>query len=88
MKRGEAGYMGKPAVIVSVEKQPGVDTVKLTRAVEQALKESAAGCRPASKADQILFRQANFIETSIRNVEKVLLEAILVVAVVLFRVFC
>ncbi len=84
VKRGEAGYMGKPAVIVSVEKQPSVDTVKLTRAVEQALKESAAGLPPGVKADQILFRQANFIETSIRNVEKVLLEAILVVAVVLF----
>ena len=36
------------------------------------------------KADQILFRQANFIETSIHNVERVLLEAALVVAVVLF----
>jgi HME family heavy-metal exporter len=83
-KRGEAGYMGKPAVIVSVEKQPGVDTVKLTRAVEQALKDSAAGLPAGVKADQILFRQANFIEASIRNVEKVLLEAILVVAIVLF----
>ena len=84
VKRGEAGYMGKPAVIVSVEKQPGVDTVRLTRAVEQALKDAAPGLPQGVKADQILFRQANFIETSIRNVEKVLLEAILVVAIVLF----
>ena len=84
VKRGDAGYMGKPAVIVSVEKQPGVDTVRLTRAVEQALKEAAPG-RPAGvKADQILFRQANFIEASVRNVETVLLEAIAVVAIVLF----
>ncbi len=78
MKRGEAGYMGKPAVIVSVEKQLGVDTIKLTRAVERALKESAAGLPPGVKADQLLFRQANFIEASVRNVEKVLLEAIFV----------
>ena len=41
-KRGDAGYMGKPAVIVSVEKQPGIDTVALTREIEQSLKEIAA----------------------------------------------
>jgi heavy-metal exporter, HME family len=84
LKRGEAGYMGKPAVIVSVEKQPGVDTVRLTRAVEQALQDAAPGLPTGIKANEILFRQANFIETSVRNVEKVLLEAIVVVAIVLF----
>ncbi len=84
LKRGEAGYMGKPAVIVSVEKQPGVDTVRLTRAVEQALQDAAPGLPPGVRANEILFRQANFIETSVRNVEKVLLEAIFVVAIVLF----
>jgi Cu/Ag efflux pump CusA len=36
------------------------------------------------KADQILFRQANFIETSVKNVEHVLMEAVVVVAIVLF----
>ena len=84
VKRGDAGYMGKPGVIVSVEKQPDIDTVKLTAAVEQALKEVTATLPNGIKADQILFRQANFIETSIKNVERVLVEAILVVAVVLF----
>ena len=82
-KRGDAGYMGKPAVIVSIEKQPGVDTVKLTEDVEKALRDVTAGT-PGLKADQIVFRQANFIETSIRNVERVLLEAVVVVAIVLF----
>ena len=84
VKRGEAGYMGKPAVIVSVEKQPNVDTIALTREIEQALKEITASLPQGMKADQIVFRQANFIETSIRNVERVLLEAGAVVAVVLF----
>jgi HME family heavy-metal exporter len=76
--------MAKPAVIVSVEKQPNVDTVRLTAEIEQALKEISSSLPNAIKADQILFRQSNFIETSIRNVEKVLLEAAVVVAVVLF----
>lgn len=84
VKRGEAGYMGKPAVIVSVEKQPNVDTVRLTGEIEQALKEITASLPPGMKADQILFRQASFIEASIKNVERVLLEAGAVVAVVLF----
>ena len=62
--------MGKPAVIVSVEKQPNVDTVRLTREIEQALTELTATLPHGIKADQILFRQANFIETSIDNVEQ------------------
>ncbi|MFZ5690848.1 MAG: efflux RND transporter permease subunit [Pseudomonadota bacterium] len=83
-KRGDGGYMGAPAVLVSVEKQPNVDTVTLTRKLEEALKELNAALPHNIKADQIVFRQANFIETSIRNVQTVLLEAFLVVAVVLF----
>lgn len=84
LKRGDAGYQGQSAVIVSVEKQPDIDTVKLTREVEAALGEISATLPAGVKADQVLFRQANFIETSIGNVQKVLLEAIVVVAIILF----
>ncbi len=84
VKRGDSGYMGSPAVVVSIEKQPNIDTIGLTRAIEQALKEITATLPKGIKADQVLFRQANFIETSIRNVERVLVEAGVVVAVVLF----
>ncbi len=83
-KRGEAGYMGKPAVIISVEKQPDIDTVRLTREVEAALADLSRTLPSGIRADNILFRQANFIETSIGNVRTVLLEATVVVAVVLF----
>ncbi|WP_018260248.1 efflux RND transporter permease subunit [Methylobacterium sp. WSM2598] len=83
-KRGDAGFMGRPAVIVSVEKQPGVDTVRLTETVQAALAELAPGLPKGVRAEQLIFRQSDFIETSIGNVEKVLLEAIAVVAVVLF----
>jgi HME family heavy-metal exporter len=83
-KRGDAGFMGKPAVIVSVEKQPSVDTIRLTKDIEAALAELNPGLPHGIKADQILFRQANFIQTSIDNVQKVLIEAALVVAMVLF----
>ncbi|HRK24586.1 MAG TPA: efflux RND transporter permease subunit [Beijerinckiaceae bacterium] len=83
-KRGEAGYQGKSAVIVSIEKQPGVDTIPLTRKIEAALGEMTATLPQGIRADQLLFRQADFIEASIGNVRTVLLEAAAVVAVVLF----
>jgi len=83
-KRGEAGYMGKPAVIISVEKQPDIDIVRLTREVEAALADLSRTLPDGMRADNILFRQASFIETSIRNVQTVLLEATVVVAVILF----
>lgn len=84
LKRGEAGYMGESAVIISVEKQPDVDTVQLTRNVEAALAEITAALPDGMRADEVLFRQADFIETSVRNVQTVLMEAVVVVAIVLF----
>lgn len=71
-------------MIVSVQKQPGADTVKLTGAVEAALAELGKNLTNGVKVNQILFRQADFISTSIGNVKSVLMEAAVVVAVILF----
>jgi HME family heavy-metal exporter len=84
VRRGDSGYMGRPAVLISVEKQPNVDTIALTRRVEQAVAELQSSLPFGIKTDQVVFRQANFIDTSIRNLRTVLLEAAVVVAVVLF----
>jgi len=84
VKRGDAGVNGKPAVILSVQKQPGADTTALTAEVEKALGELAKVMPRGVHADEILFKQANFIQASIGNVERVLLEAVAVVAVILF----
>ncbi|MBI3453984.1 MAG: efflux RND transporter permease subunit [Rhodospirillales bacterium] len=84
VKRGDAGFMSKPAVIISVQKQPNADTVVVTRAVEAALAELAGGAPPGIKIDNILVRQADFIETSVANVKSVLMEAVVVVAIILF----
>jgi CzcA family heavy metal efflux pump len=83
-KRGDAGYNGKPAVIVGVQKQPTADTVSLTRRIEAALGGIQRSLPPGISATNVQFRQATFIETSIANVERVLLEAAVVVALVLF----
>jgi heavy-metal exporter, HME family len=84
IKRGDAGYNGKPAVIISIQKQPGADTVDLTRRIEQALIGIQRTLPAGLSATNVQFRQATFIETSVKNVERVLLEAAAVVAAILF----
>ena len=82
-RRGDGGHGGEPAVIVAVQKQPGADTIAVTRAVEAALAALRPALPPGLDASHVQFRQADFIGTSLRNVEVVLLEAAAVVAVVL-----
>jgi CzcA family heavy metal efflux pump len=84
IKRGDAGYNGKPAVIISIHKQPNADTVDLTRRIEQTLADIQRTLPAGLSATNVQFRQATFIETSIKNVERVLLEAAAVVAAILF----
>lgn len=84
LKRGDAGYGGKPAVIVSVQKQPAADTVRLTGQIEQALQELQAGMPKGLSAPKVLFRQADFIEASIGNVTEALRDGAIMVAIVLF----
>ncbi len=83
IKRGDAGYRGKPAVIISVQKQPGADTVTLTRQIETALQEIQKTLPPGISATNIQFRQATFIEASIGSLKRALVEAAVVVALVL-----
>lgn len=83
-RRGDAGYDGRPAVVVAVQKQPTASTIEVTRQVEAALAEIGAGLPAGMQAARVQFRQANFIEASIGTLRTVLIEAAIVVAVVLF----
>ncbi len=83
-RRGSAGYEGQPAVVLGVQKQPGVDTVALTREIEATLEAAKKSLPPEITTLKVQFRQAGFIENSIGNVERVLFEALLIVGVVLF----
>lgn len=84
LKRGDASFNGKPAVILSVQKQPGADSVKLTREIETALAELGKSLPGGISVNNILFKQADFIESSIANVQEALRDGALMVAVVLF----
>ena len=83
-KRGDAGFNGKPAVILGVQKQPGADTVSITGKIELMLPELQRVMPEGVSVTDIQFRQATFIESSISNVKRVLVEALIVVAVILF----
>ncbi|BAO80509.1 putative silver efflux pump [Serpentinimonas raichei] len=84
LKRGDAGFNGAPAVVLSIQKQPGADTLRLTEQIEGALEELKAG-RPAGLAEpQVLFRQADFIQAATGNVAEALRDGAIMVAIVLF----
>jgi CzcA family heavy metal efflux pump len=83
-KRGEAGYNGKPAVILAVQKQPDADTVAITRDIEAMLPGLQRVMPEGVRVTDVQFRQATFIETSIDNVMRVLVEALICVSIVLF----
>ena len=76
--------MGNPAVILTIQKQPNADTLKLTSEIESALADLKRVLPKNITTVDVLFRQASFIKVSIDNVLRVLVEALIVVAVVLF----
>lgn len=81
--RGNAGVSGQPAVILGVQKQPGVDTTRLTAQVEAALAEMRTALPPDARID-VLFRQATFIEHAVRNVQEAIRDGAVMVVLVLF----
>ena len=81
LKRGDAGYNGKPAVILSIQKQPGVDTLQLTQAVETLMRRP--GALPAGVRADTVFRQADFIEESVSSLRQALLHGAVIVGLIL-----
>lgn len=88
IKRGDGGFDdgrdGSPAVILSIQKQPTADTVELTRRIESALVDLKSSVPAGLSAPQVIFRQADFIEASLGNLQLKLLMAACFVAGVLF----
>ena len=84
IKRGDGSYKGKPAVILSVQKQPSADSVTLTRDVEKAIAELGKSLPRGIDKPSFLFKQADFIEHSVGNVKEALRDGAILVAVILF----
>ena len=84
LRRGDAGFEGKPAVILGIQKQPTADTIHLTRSIEAALDEMKKSLPAGMEAPQVTFRQASFIEASIGTLQGKLIGASVFVAAILF----
>lgn len=81
-RRGSASYNGKDAVVLSIQKVPGGNTLKLTKEVEKAL-SAFASQNPGLDVHSNAYRQADFINVSVKGGKEVLRDAALIVALVL-----
>ena len=84
VKMGTASQNANPAVIISVSKQPNINTLNVTRNIEKNLEELQKTLPPDVKMDTKVFRQADFIETSVNNVARALVEGAIFVIIILF----
>ena len=83
-KLGTASEKGKPAVLVTITKQPNANTLELTEKLDEAIAELQANMPADVKMSTDTFRQSRFIESSISNVQKSLYEGAIFVVIVLF----
>jgi CzcA family heavy metal efflux pump len=84
IKRGDGAFGNRDAVIGTISKAYGADTVKTTEKVEAALADIRKTLPAGITMDTQVFRQANFIESAIKNLRESLLQGALIVIVVLF----
>ena len=82
LKRGDGSFNGKPAVVLMINKQPDIDTPRVTREVEERI-AALSKTLPGDIQVKRTFRQANFIDTAIKNVSASLIEGIVIVSVVM-----
>ncbi len=82
-KRGESSVNGEPAVVFTIQKQPGYDTRRLTEQIEAALVDLRKGL-PSDVIIEPTYKQREFIDYSVHNVIEALRDGGLLVVIVLF----
>lgn len=83
-KLGMASVEGNPAVLITVKKQPNTGTIALTENIEAALADLQKNLPADVKMSTNIFKQSHFIESSINNVQRALIEGAIFVIIVLF----
>ena len=83
-KLGTASVEGKPAVLITITKQPKTGTIELTEKLDNSMKELQQNLPKDVKVSTDIFRQSRFIESSIGNVKDSLYEGAIFVVIVLF----
>ncbi len=84
VKMGYASENGKPAILISISKQPNANTLKVTEKIEKNLESIKTSLPPDVKVDTKIFRQADFIERSVSNIQNTLIEGAIFVIIILF----
>ncbi len=82
-KRGTGAEGGNPAVVLTVQKAPGTNTLELTQAVDDLLDSLQSTTPEGLEINRQVFRQADFIQLAVSNVVKALRDAALIVSVIL-----
>lgn len=84
VRQGYASLSGKPSVILSISKQPNINTLNVTANIERNLKAVAKSLPADVTLDTSIFRQADYIQSSVNNVGQALIEGAVCVILVLF----
>lgn len=82
-KRGTAANQGLPAVVLTIQKSPGTNTLLLTETIDKSLDQIEKSLPKGIAINREVFRQSHFIERSVNNVMHVLRDATIIVAVIL-----
>ena len=82
-RRGTGSANGREAVILTVQKNPGVNTLALTEAIDRALDDFERSMPAGTKLDRHVFRQADFVHVAVRNVLHALRDGVIFVVLVL-----
>jgi CzcA family heavy metal efflux pump len=82
--RGTGAHNGKPAVVFAIQKQPGVNTLELTRRLDETFASLQPSLPAGMKIESHIFRQADFIERALGNLMAALRDGILLVVAIVF----
>lgn len=83
-KFGYGSANAKPAIVMSITKQPNANTLEVTEQIEQKLASMEKALPKGVTVNTHIFRQADFIHTSVSNVERALIEGSVLVVIILF----
>ncbi|KUG26998.1 cobalt-zinc-cadmium resistance protein czca [hydrocarbon metagenome] len=83
-KIGDGSANAKPAVILTIQKQPQTNTIELTEKIETVISEIEASLPPGVVINTNIFKQSDFIQTSISNVIDALRDGAILVTIVIF----